>query len=368
MSKSLFGYVKKTRREKSEFSRILVLRLSSIGDIVLTMPLLKHLAQHFPSAIIDFVVKKEYADLMRSNPYINTLRVVDKKEGWPGLKRLKKEIKAQDYELILDVHNNPRTRYLTLFSKATVRRYKKYRLLRFFLINLKYNLYERIIPVHRRYLNTVAEWVHDVDSDLEFHLDPDAERGVTRFMQSKNFSAQQKHLALVPGAGFANKRWPVHYFAELAGKTSSEGWQIWLLGSPTERHLGKEIEKLGDSGAINLIGELSLMQSASVLARMNAIVTNDSGLMHIADALNVPVVAIFGPTTRELGFYPVSPNSRVVEHEQMPCRPCTHMGADSCPKDHFRCMLELTSDVITDKVSELKNIGHFYATTGTRSG
>ena len=368
MSESLFGYVKKSNREKPEFSRILVLRLSSIGDIVLTMPLLKHLSRHFPSATIDFVVKKEYAELLRSNPYIHSLMIVDKKEGWPGLRRLKKEIKAQNYQLILDVHNNPRTRYLTLFAKGLVRRYKKYRLLRFFLIKFKYNLYERIIPVHRRYLNTLAEWVQDVDSDLEFHLDPDAEKDINGFMTSKNFPVQQKHLALVPGAGFTNKRWPVHYFAELARKKSSQGWQIWLLGSPKERFLGKEIEKLGNSNAINLIGELSLMQSASVLARMSAVVSNDSGLMHIADALNVPVVAIFGPTTRELGFYPVNPNSRVVEHEHMPCRPCTHMGADSCPKDHFRCMLELTSDVIYEKVSELKNTGYFYAITGTRSG
>ncbi len=368
MSESLSGYVKKSYTENTEFSRILVLRLSSIGDIVLTIPLLKHLSQRFPSATIDFVVKKEYAELMRSNPHVNTLMIVDKKEGWQGLRRLKNKIKQQDYQLILDVHNNPRTRYLTLFSKGTVRRYKKYRLLRFFLIKFKYNLYERIIPVHRRYLNTIAEWVHEIDSDLEFHLDPDAEKRVNGIMPLENFPAQQKHVALVPGAGFANKRWPVHYFAELARKLSSEGWQIWLLGSPRERHLGKEIEKLGNSDAINLIGELSLMQSAGVLSRMNVVVSNDSGLMHIADALNVPVVAIFGPTTRELGFYPVSPNSRVVEHEHMPCRPCTHMGADSCPKNHFRCMLELTSDVIYDKVSELKNIGRFYATTGTRSG
>ncbi len=349
----MLEYDQKQIREIKEFSRILVLRLSSIGDIVLTIPLLRHLSQRFPSATIDFVIKKEFSDLMKSNPYINKLMIVDKDEGWSGLERLKSKIKAQEYQLILDVHNNPRTRYLTLFLNGTIRRYKKYRLLRFLLIKFKYNLYERIIPVHRRYLNTIAEWVHDIDSDLEFHLDADADKSINELIQSKNFSSQQIHVALVPGAGFANKRWPVHYFAQLARKLQSLGWQIWLLGSPQERFLGEQIEKLGNSDAINLMGQLTLMQSASVLARMSAVVSNDSGLMHIADALKYPVVAIFGPTTRELGFYPVNPNSRVVEHEHMPCRPCTHMGAENCPKDHFRCMLELTPDVVSDKLAEL---------------
>ncbi len=326
---------------------ILVIRLSSIGDILLATPLLRLLRKRFPEARIDFAVKAMYMDLLRTNPHIDKVWALDADAGKAGLVALGEELEQVPYDLVIDIHKNFRSLYLRRrIRPARVVVLKKYYLKRFLLVKTGWNLYREIVPVHRRYINTMAAWdLQDDGLGLEFHVDAK----VAETVNHKLASLQQEPLlvGLAPGAGFANKRWPMEYYLDLARRLKIERQaRILLFGGPDDREITAKISAGVGSGVIDLAGQLSLMESAAALTHCRLLVTNDTGLMHLASALEVPLLAIFGPTTAELGFFPSGARSQVLEVQGLSCRPCTHMGQDRCPKTHFRCMREITPEMV----------------------
>jgi heptosyltransferase-2 len=146
-----------------------------------------------------------------------------------------------------------------------------------------------------------------------------------------------------PGSAWATKRWLPERFAELCVRLKADGFTPVLVGGPDDRALGARIAQ--DSGALDLVGRTDLEELKALMGRLSVFVTNDSGPMHLAAAAGVPVVAIFGATTRELGFFPYGPGHRVVEAD-LACRPCGLHGARACPEGHFLCMRLLTVDQV----------------------
>ncbi|MBN2355607.1 glycosyltransferase family 9 protein [candidate division KSB1 bacterium] len=335
--------------------KILVIRLSSIGDILLTTPLLRHLRQRFQHADIDFIVKKQYADLLRTNPHLSHLLLFDQKSKHE-LSRMRAEILKNDYDLILDIHKNFRSIYLSGFLPHTkVIRYHKYYFKRFFLVHFGWNLYRQIIPVHQRYLQTISRWhIQDDGAGLDLVLDeteagPIIER-VTRFADGRSV------IGMAPSAAFANKRWPLEYYAELGKKMQlHDNTCLVLIGDNRDRNITEQIAEQLPQQPLNLAGELSLMETAAAIHCLNLFVTNDTGPMHMASALKIPTLAIFGPTTRELGFFPLGRHSQVVENLDLSCRPCTHMGRNHCPKKHFRCMTDISPQQVYELSTTLLN-------------
>jgi len=323
--------------------RILIIRLSSIGDILLASPLLRVLRRRFPQATIDFVTKRQFVDLVRTNPHLNHIHTLDTRKGRAALAELKSTLRNKSYDLMVDIHNNFRSVYLRRLPNATVVKIRKYKFKRFLLVKLGWNVYKKITPVYQRYINTVAPFgVEDDGLGLEFFLDPDVAQQVLVDLQHRDFNPKCLTIAVAAGAGFATKRWPVEHYINVARHfVQHHNAQLLLLGDTNEMEISNQIAESLPDATMNLTGQYSLMQSACALNHAHLVLANDTGLMHLATALNKPTVAIFGPTTRELGVFPTRENVTVVEHPNLSCRPCTHIGRQTCPKGHFKCMRQI---------------------------
>ncbi len=344
-------------KEKKERMKILVFRLSSIGDIILTTPLVRALRKRFPSAHITFAVKREFADLVRHNPHINELLIFDKRTGISGLRNLKQNIQAQNFDMFLDIHRNMRSRFIRSGTNAKfVGLYSKQLFPRNLLVHFHINIYKEYKPVYLRYFESVERFHITYDglgSEL-FFTEGDANYIGTRFKKEK-IGLRDRILAIAPSASFLNKQWLPERFAEVAAHMHQKhNLKICLIGGPGDRLLCEKIRNMvPDAGFIvNFAGECTLLQSAALLQRSHIVLTNDSGMMHLAQSQKKPVVAIFGPTTKELGYFPIEEHSRVVE-VPLPCRPCTHNGLNYCPRKHFRCMRNITTRMVVKALETL---------------
>ncbi len=340
----------------NEPRKILVIRLSSIGDILLTTPLLRLLKKRFPQSEIGFVIKKQFVDLIRTNRNVDRILSFDSSAGFSDLRRIKREIRELGYDLVIDIHKNFRSCYLRSgLLKAKVVGYSKYRLRRFLLIKLGWNLYGKVVPVHRRYLTSVADLgIRDDGAGLEFFLDLAINEKVAAELRRRGLRANSLTIGLAPGAGFATKRWLPEYYAEVARRMVAEkSAQILILGGENDYAVAREIAGLIGKPVVDVSGQFSLMESACALARCDLLITNDTGLMHLATALHIRTVAVFGPTTKEFGFFPVGGMARVAENLTLNCRPCSPMGSKRCPKGHFRCMKDLPPGRIYQLATQL---------------
>ncbi len=321
---------------------ILVIRFSSIGDIVLTFPLLGMLHHAFPQARIDYVVKSQYVDLLRYTPLIDKIYSFDKRRGLKGLMQIRREIRQNDYDLTIDLQSNFRSLLVKRMQNTRVVSYKKPLLKRLLLVKFKCNRFKTVKPVYQRYIDTLDTVLHPREAPLWFDLDFRTCQQVKSELKRRGYSSKETNIAFIPGAGRETKKWPAAYYAELASLLCQNRLvKIWIFGGKADKDIADLIHQAAEKQVVNLAGQFSLMQSACGLAMMDVVVSNDSGFMHIANALHKPLVAIFGPTTEEFGFYPIGSNAMVIENKTLYCRPCSHVGPHTCPQNHFKCMMDL---------------------------
>jgi heptosyltransferase-2 len=345
--------------------KILIIRLSAIGDILLVTPLLRALRQRFPQAKLDFAVKANFAEVLRHHLEVDHLYELNPAGGWAELRSLGERLQREHYDVVLDIHKNFRSRYLAFAAKPRrVLRHRKHVLRRWLFVKAKINFMREIPPIYQRYLAAAAplgimampapgsgRWLELFWSDKE-------EQEAERALAANNWQPRVPLIGLAPGAGYFTKRWPPEYFGELAASFMRSGAQVALLGGRQDTELAQIIAKRVESAPnlsadlharlIDLTGALSLLASAAVIKRCQLLIANDSALMHIAEAVGTSLIAIFGSTTRELGFFPQLAASRVVENRGLACRPCSHLGYRQCPRGHFRCMREiLPAEVLT---------------------
>ena len=330
--------------------RILLIRLSSIGDIVLTTSLVRILRQKYPDCQIDFLTKSKYAALLRHHPGISHVLEFPDHGAISELLKHRRDIRAQKYDTILDLHKNARTIMLTrLQAETCIARLKKYGLRRFLLVQTGINLYHEIQPVYKRYLDVAHSLdVQDDNFGTELYLPARLKSNIHEKL-SKHFCDLEKLVVVAPGAGFSTKRWPVEFYSQVVKKLIKQGYNCCILGDSSDKQFAQDVVR-ENPGCIDFAGELSLLGSAAVLDKAQKLVTNDSGLMHISEALGTPVVAIFGSTVRELGFFPIHPGSKVVENLTIRCRPCSHIGRKKCPRGHFNCMRSIKPEQILKEV------------------
>ncbi|MEP7236095.1 MAG: glycosyltransferase family 9 protein [Ignavibacteriota bacterium] len=313
---------------------ILIIRLSSLGDIILTTPLIQELRRRYPDARIDFVVKKEYVEIAKLFSWLSNIYSLDTVKGTEEIQRLNREFKNAGYDHILDLHNNFRSRRLRSGLGGALHVVNKRTFKRWLLVKTKINLLKNDPDITGRYFET-AHKLGIVDSGI----------GVTF---GKDFSRSQiTKAALCPGAKHWNKRWPAEYFHQTAMSLIANGFHIEFFGSSDENEYVNSIAaQLPPERVTNLCGKLTLAELPQRMAECSIAITNDSGLMHVATAAGIQTISIFGPTVRELGFYPRAKNSIVIENNDLDCRPCTTIGLDHCPKGHFRCMVEIQPGTI----------------------
>jgi lipopolysaccharide heptosyltransferase II len=332
---------------------ILVIRLSSIGDILLTTPILRLLRVSCPRARIDFFVKTVYQDLMRAHPCVDRLVLFDDRQTlWQTLRTLRRT----RYDVVLDLHRTIRSRllYCGLLAQRKLA-YGKRPLRRALLVHLGWNTLQAMTPVPELYAAPLRRL--GISEDLpgtEMHLEP-ASREAMRAHLARVFpdGLRRPILALAPGARWPTKRWPIERFAMVAQKLAEmHHAAVVILGGEEDVSLTQDLCGRLSVPVLNSAGELSLMQTAALLQQCRLLLSNDSGLMHMATALKIPVVAIFGPTVQEFGFYPFQARAQVVS-TVLSCRPCSTKGSKRCPRGHHQCMQRVTSAQVLSAAQDM---------------
>jgi heptosyltransferase-2 len=273
------------------------------------------------------------------------LRSDDRQE----LKALKEAVRRERYDAIIDLHNSLRSRYLRMFAGArSVRVVHKRVAERSLLVRFKLNFYHGVVPVAERYLETARRFgVTDDGGPLEIWVPEEIVQSVSVLLGKYKLERYGAVIAMAPMAKHFTKRWLPERFVEFGVRYAKEaGAKILVLGSREESDICGDIAQMinagaGANAADSLAGKISLIETAAVLDRCTLLLSNDTGIMHIAAARRKKVVAIFGSTVREFGFFPYRTESIVVERNGLPCRPCSHIGLPSCPQGHFKCMKEI---------------------------
>lgn len=327
--------------------KTLIIRLSSVGDVVLSLPLVRALRGRYPGCQIDYCVKSAYADLVRDNPHLSRVIEFPDHGTMADLFRVRSAIASARYDLIIDIHDSLRSRFLCA-GAGNVTRINKRKIARTLLVKFKSDAYQRFggAPgVVERYFETVrAHGVTDDGKGLELHVPAGARSSVDALLAEEHVIKGAPCIGLCPSSRHGTKMWPGERFAAAGGELAERfNATVLLFGAPEERDRCELISHLIErqypgTQIVNLAGWTSLLETAAAIDRCGVVLTNDSGLMHIAAARGVRVVAIFGPTVRQFGFFPPANTSTVIEHDDLPCRPCSHTGLPRCPKGHFRCM------------------------------
>ncbi|RIV25550.1 glycosyltransferase family 9 protein [Fibrisoma montanum] len=325
--------------------KFLIIRFSSIGDIVLTTPVIRCLKQQVPGAEVHFCTKKGYQSLVEHNPYIDKRFYLE-----TSLYDLLKELRAERYDYVIDLHNNLRTSVLKAGLGVKSYSFDKLNIRKWFYVRWKVNVMPNQHIVDR-YMATVRPFgVENDEQGLDYFI-PYKDHVETDWLPATH---QEDFVAYAIGGQHATKKLPVPRMIELCRKIN---YPIVLLGGKEDREAGEEIVRaVGKRLIYNACGQYNLNQSASLLARARVVFSHDTGLMHIAAALKKKIYSIWGNTTPHLGMYPYKTNFVVLEKTGLECRPCSKIGFDQCPMRHFNCMNQLSFDFEVKELRQKKRI------------
>ena len=331
-------------------SRILIIRFSSMGDIVLTSPVTRAIRRIWPETEIDFLAGAEYCDLARALPGVSAVDRLEPAEGFP---RLLSRIRRRKYDLVIDLHGNLRSRLVSLGGHARrVVRYDKRRLSRMAIVRRPGG--SAAVPhTIDRYLATLDRLGATDASDREGTQGLEMERLPALNVYERSIAMVEERLAdagigpevpvlgVAPGASHGPKRWPPDRFARVADHMAeSRGMGVLVLGSERDRPVTGEVVRAMGSPAVDWTGAADLSLLPAAVQRCGLMVTNDSGPMHVATAVGTPVVGVFGATHPRLGFAPLGPADAVVTRD-LPCSPCSLHGDRPCRYGTHACMEDL---------------------------
>jgi len=310
--------------------KILIVRFSSIGDIVLTTPVIRCLKRQLPNAEVHFCTKDVYRNLIDNNLYIDKYYTLN-----AGLQELIGRLRPEKYDYVIDLHNNLRSNLLKLSLGVRSFTVRKLNVLKWIYVVFKIDLMPKQHLVDR-YLATVTPLgVTDDGLGLDFFINSDDQIATTQLP----ITHQSGYIAYAIGGQYATKRLPVSRMIELCRKIDGP---IVLLGDKNDCRSGDEVvDALGKELIYNACGKYSLSQSASLLQQAKVVFSHDTSLMHIAAALKKKVFSIWGNTTPQLGMYPYKTSYVVLQKQGLACRPCSKIGSNRCPTGQFRCMNEL---------------------------
>ncbi|MFN4147481.1 MAG: glycosyltransferase family 9 protein [Runella sp.] len=310
--------------------KVLILRFSSIGDIVLTTPVVRCLKQQRPDVEIHYATKSAYQFLLSDNPYIDRLHLLDQ-----SLWALMKQLKREKFDLIIDLHHNLRTLQIKTYLGVQSYSFNKLNWEKFLYVKWKINALPNVHIVDR-YLDTVRSLgIKNDDQGLDYFI---PYRDVVE-MDWLPPSHQKGYVAYAIGGQHETKKLPLHRMIELCERIN---FPVVLLGGKEDSHNGSIIEKtLGKELIYNACGQYNFNQSASLIQQSIVVFSHDTGLMHVAAAFRKKVYSIWGNTVPEFGMYPYHTPYVLLENRQLGCRPCSKIGHQKCPYGHFKCMNEL---------------------------
>jgi ADP-heptose:LPS heptosyltransferase len=316
--------------------KILLIRFSSIGDIVLTSPLLRTLKKQMKNCEIHFLTKKQFLPVLQANPHIDKLHLLD-----DNMKALLRQLQKEEFDVIIDLHKNLRSLRVKASLRKTSYSFDKINLLKFLSTSLKINKLPKIHIVDRYFESLKPLSIINDGQGLEYYIPQNEEVNIKqRFPQIAS-----PYNVWVIGGQHQTKIFPRERIINILRKTDEP---FILLGGAEDAKTGDFIAGHFDSRVVNASGQFSLNQSASILRQSRKVYTNDTGLMHIAAAFHKIIISFWGNTIPGFGMYPYlsHPESKMLEVKNLSCRPCSKIGFQKCPKGHFKCMMDIPEEDI----------------------
>lgn len=316
--------------------KILVVRFSSIGDIVLTTPILRCIKQQLKDVELHYVTKHNFLSVIENNIYVDKVFTIK-----DSLKDVIPQLKKENYDYVIDLHHNVRTlRLKTALGKKSFS-FNKLNWEKFLVVNFKKNKLPNIHIVDRYFETVQSLGVKNDSKGLDYFIN---EKDEIDIQSSLPTLFHEDYHALVVGGSYFTKQIPINKLKEICTKSTLP---LILLGGKEDAAIAEQVYQLHKNKTINLCGKLNLSQSASIIQQANKVITSDTGLMHIAAAFNKDIISLWGNTIPEFGMGPylAGKNSQILEVKDLSCRPCSKLGYKKCPKGHFKCMNDI---VITE--------------------
>jgi len=322
-------------------NKILVIRFSSIGDIVLTTAVVRCLQRQLRHAKIHFLTKKQNEAVLKANPYIDHLWLYDH-----DFKDLIPQLKSQEFNFVVDLHKNYRSAFVKRQLNVPSAAFPKLNVRKWLTVQFKINLLPDIHIVDRYFKTTDTLGITNDGEGLDYFIPLEDEVPV----HSLPAAHQHGYVAIVTGGKHNTKIFPPEKVATLINRIKLP---VILLGGPEDRDRAEQIVTATGFMSFNGCGLYNLNQSASLIRQSKVVLTNDTGLMHIAAALNKPMVSVWGNTIPAFGMTPYYPKqstveSMIAEVRHLRCRPCSKLGYESCPKKHFKCMNAMELEPIAE--------------------
>lgn len=312
--------------------KILVVRFSSIGDIVLTTPILRCIKQQLKDVELHYITKHNFLSVIENNPYVDkTYTIKD------SLKDVIPQLKKENYDYVIDLHHNIRTLKLkTALGKKSFS-FNKLNWEKFLIVNFKKNKLPHIHIVDRYFETVQALGVKNDGKGLDYFINEKDEIDIPSSLPSL---FHEDYNALVVGGSYFTKQIPLNKLKEICTKSSLP---LILLGGKEDTAIAEQVYQLHKNKTINLCGKLNLNQSASIIQQASKVITSDTGLMHIAAAYKKNIISLWGNTIPEFGMGPylAGKDSQILEVKGLSCRPCSKLGYKKCPKGHFKCMNDI---------------------------
>lgn len=328
--------------------KFLVIRFSSIGDIVLATPVLRLIKDKYPGCELHFVTKKKMKAVLEHNPRIDCLHLLDE-----SFSSLKDELSAITFDYVIDLHNNLRSRRLCMSVRAKSMRnifhLNKLNFRKFLYTTFKIQCMPGVHITDREVDTLAALGIANDRKGLEYYVseyDEDQARSLTEALGGR-------YAAFVIGATYFTKRMPADMIARICSGLSIP---VVLLGGPADAEAAAIIEgQSQNSKILNLCSRLPLNVSAAIVKGAAIVIAHDTGLMHIAAAFKKNIITIWGNTTPQLGMYACEPGPKSIDCEiqGLKCRPCSKLGSSSCPKKHFRCMRDHNIEAIVASANSI---------------
>lgn len=320
--------------------KLLVVRFSSIGDVVLTTPVVRCLKQQVTNAEIHFITKKAFQSVLDQNPYIDQIITIEK-----SVDEVIDRLKGEKYDHVIDLHNNIRTLRLKRALKVKSAAFPKKNFSKLLLTTFKINRMPKVHVVDRYFEAVKHLGVFNDQKPCDFFL---ADADIVDL--DAIALVPKKYIGVAMGAQYATKQMPVSLMAAIL-----KGIQlpVVLLGGPMDSERAAAlIQQLPGQRVLDLCGKLTLRQSAFMTKHCTKLLTGDTGLMHIASCFETPIVSVWGNTVPDFGMYAYAPQNKsrytIHEVEGLSCRPCSKIGYKECPKKHFNCMHLQNAELIRE--------------------
>lgn len=313
--------------------KILVVRFSSIGDIVLTTPVLRCIKQQLKDVELHFVTKHHFLSVIENNIYVDKFFTIK-----DSLAEVVPHLKKENYDYVIDLHHNLRTLKLKLALGKKSFSFNKLNWEKFLMVRFKIN---KLPAVHivDRYMDAVAPLgVTNDGKGLDYFINEKDEIDIQSSLPSL---FHHDYNVLVVGGSYYTKQIPANKLKEICAKSQLP---VVLLGGKEDAVIAEQVYQLHKSKVLNLCGKLNINQSASIIQQATRVITSDTGLMHIAAAFKKDIISLWGNTIPEFGMGPylAGKDSQLLEMKDLSCRPCSKLGYKKCPKGHFKCMNDIT--------------------------